>query len=129
MPIILKVDKANSLTIFTMIGEINIDEIHDAIKSFWQAQELTLGALWDVRHAKLTDLESSDVERIAASIRQYAHRFEERNTGKTAIVASSDLQFGLSRILGTFYEIEDIPTPLKIFRNMDEAMEWLDQDE
>lgn len=129
MPITSQVDKAKSLTIFTMTGEPNIDEIHNAIKSFWEAHELTLNGLWDVRRAKLTDLKSSDLESIAAFISRYAHRFEERNTGKTAIVASSDLQFGLSRILGTFYEIEGIPTPLKIFRNIDEAMKWLDQDE
>ncbi len=128
MPITLKVDKAKSLTIFTMTGEPDIDEIHNAIKSFWEAHELTVSALWDVRYANLTNLKSSDIENIAAIIRQYAHRFEERKAGKTAIVASSDLQYGLSRILGTFYEIEDFPTQLKIFRLMEEAIKWLDQD-
>ena len=129
MPIISKVDKAKSLTIFTMIGETDIDEIHDAIKSFWEAHELTLNALWDARRAKLTNLKSSDMESITAFIGQYTHRFEERKGGKSAVVASSDLQYGLSRILGTRYEIEDFPTQLKIFRIMDEAVDWLDQDE
>lgn len=129
MPITLKVDKAKSLTIFVMTGEPNLDEIHNAIRSFWEAHELTVSALWDVRQAQLNNLKSSDVEKIAAIIGQYAHRFEERKAGKTAVVASSDLQYGLSRILGTFYEIEDFPTQLKIFRIMDEAFEWLDQDE
>lgn len=129
MPITLKVDKAKSLTIFVMIGEPNLDEIHNAIRSFWEAHELTVSALWDVRHAKLNNLKSSDVEKVAAIIGQYAHRFEERKAGKTAVVASSDLQYGLSRILGTFYEIEDFPTQLKILRDMDEAMEWLDHDD
>jgi hypothetical protein len=128
MPITLKVDTAKSLTIFTMTEEPDIDEIHNAIKSFWEAHELTVSALWDVRYANLTNLKSSDIENIAAIIRQYAHRFEERKAGKTAIVASSDLQYGLSRILGTFYEIEDFPTQLKIFRLMEEAIKWLDQD-
>jgi RNA polymerase-interacting CarD/CdnL/TRCF family regulator len=105
MPITLKVDTAKSLTIFMMTGEPDIDEIHNAIKSFWEAHELTVSALWDVRYANLNNLKSSDIESIAAIIRQYAHRFEERKAGKTAIVASSDLQYGLSRILGTFYEI------------------------
>jgi len=68
------------------------------------------------------------MESITALIGQYTHRFEERKGGKSAVVASSDLQYGLSRILGALYEIKDFPTQLKIFRIMDEAFEWLDQD-
>ena len=77
----------------------------------------------------LTHLKSSDMERIRAFIGQYRHRFEERKGGKSAVVASSDLQYGVSRILGTLYEIEGYPTRLGIFRTMEEAMEWLDQDD
>ena len=85
--------------------------------------------MWDARSAKLTNLKSEDMERIAALIGQYSHRFEERKGGKSAVVASSDLQYGLSRILETFFEIEGFPTQLRIFRIMDEAIKWLDQDE
>jgi hypothetical protein len=88
-----------------------------------------LNALWDVRQAKLTNLKSSDMESITALIGQYTHRFEERKGGKSAVVASSDLQYGLSRVLGAFYEIEDFPIQLQTFRQIDEAMKWLDQDE
>jgi hypothetical protein len=129
MPITSQIDKTKNLTIYTLTEELALDEIHSAIKSFWEAHELTMKALWDVRLAKLNNLKSSDMENVAAIIGQYAHRFEERNAGKTAVVAPTDLQYGLSRILGTFYEIEDFPTQLKIFRDMDEAITWLDQDD
>ena len=129
MPITSQIDKTKNLTIYTLTEELTLDEIQNAITSFWESHDLTLSVLWDVRRARLTDLKSSDVERIAALIGQYTHRFEERKGGKSAIVASSDLQYGLSRILETFYEIEGFPTQLKIFRIMNEAMEWLDQDE
>ena len=129
MPITSQVDKTKNLTIYTLTGELTLDEIQNAITSFWEAQEVTLKGLWDARSAKLTNLKSTDMERITALIGQYKHRFEERKGGKSAVVASSDLQYGLSRILGTFYEMEGFPTQLKIFRIMDEALEWLDQDE
>jgi len=129
MPITSQVDKTKNLVIYTLTGELTLDDIQSTIKSFWEAQELTLNALWDARRAKLTNLESSDMESITAFIGQYTHRFEERKGGKSAVVASSDLQYGLSRILGTLYEIKDFPTKLQTFRQMDEAMEWLDQDE
>jgi hypothetical protein len=129
MPITSRVDKTRNLIIYTLTGELTLDDIQSKIKSFWEAHDLTLNALWDARSAKLTNLKSSDMESITALIGQYTHRFEERKGGKSAIVASSDLQYGLSRVLGTFYEIEDFPTQLQTFRQIDEAMEWLDQDE
>jgi len=129
MPITSQVDKTKELIIYTLTEELTLGEIQSTIKSFWEAHELMLNALWDARSAKLTNLKSSDMETVAAIVGQYAHRFEERKAGKTAVVASSDLQYGLSRILGTFYEIEDFPTQLKIFREMEEALGWLDQDD
>jgi len=129
MPITSHVDKTKNLVVYTLTGEMALDDIQSKIKSFWEAHNLTLNALWDARQAKLTNLKSSDMERITALIGQYTHRFEERKGGKSAVVASSDLQYGLSRILGALYEIEDFPTQLKIFRIMDEALEWIDQDE
>ena len=129
MPITSKVDKRRNLTTYALTGELTLDDIQSTLKAFWEAHELTLNTLWDARSAKLTNLESSDMESITAFIGLYTHRFEERKGGKSAVVASSDLQYGLSRILGTLYEIEDFPTQLKIFRIKDEAVEWLDQDE
>jgi hypothetical protein len=129
MPITSKVEKTKNLTIYTLTGELTLDEILNALKSFWEAHTLTLNLLWDARSAELSQLKSEELTNITGFISQYMHRFEERKGGKAAIVASSNLQYGLSRILGTFYEIEGFPTQLKIFRIMDEAMEWLDQDE
>jgi hypothetical protein len=129
MPITSQVDKTKELTIYTLSGELTLDEILDALKSFWEAHTLTLNLLWDARSAKLSQLKSEEVTKITGFIGQYMHRFKERKGGKAAIVASSNLQYGLSRILGTFYEMEGFPTQLKVFRTMDEAIEWFDQDD
>jgi hypothetical protein len=129
MPIISQVDKSKNLTIYTLAGELTIDEIYEALKSFWEAHELTLNILWDARSAIVTNLKSSDIENIATFISQYRDRFEERKDGKAAIVASTDLQYGLSRIVEALYEIEDFPTNLQAFRTIEEAIQWLGQDE
>ena len=60
MPITSQVDKSKNLTIYTLTGELTIDEIHEALKSFWEAHELTLNLLWDARSAIVTNLKSSD---------------------------------------------------------------------
>ena len=129
MAITSTVEKSKNLTIYILTGELTLDEILNALQSFWEAHTLTLNLLWDARSAKMSQLKSEEAAKITGFIGQYKHRFEERIGGKAAIVASSNLQYGLSRILGTFYEMEGFPTQLKIFRIMDEAVKWLDQDE
>jgi hypothetical protein len=127
MPITSKVDKKMNLTTFTLTGELTLDEILGALKSFWKGRELTLNTLWDTRNAIVTHLKSSEMGKIAEFIGQNRNRFEERKNRKAAIVASTDLQYGLSRILGTVYEREDVPIKLRPFRKMEEAVQWLGQ--
>jgi hypothetical protein len=125
MPVTTKVDKTKNLTIFTLTGELTINEILGALKSFWEGRDLTLNTLWDARNAIVTNLKSSEIGNIAGLIGQYRNRFEERKNGKAAIAASTDLQYGLSRILGTLYEREEVPIKLHPFRTMEEAIQWL----
>ena len=127
MPITSKVDKIINLTLFTLTGELTIDEILGALKSFWEARELTLNTIWDARNAIVTNIKSSEIETIAGFIGQYRNRFEERKNGKAAIVATTDLQYGLSRILETLYERENAPIKLRPFRTMEKAIQWLGQ--
>jgi hypothetical protein len=127
MPITLKVDKKRNLTIFSLTGELTMNEILGALKSFWEGRELTLNTLWDTRNAVVTKLKSSEIGNIAGFIGQYRNRFEERKNGKAAIVATTDLQYGLSRILETLYQRENVPIKLQPFRTMEEAIQWLGQ--
>jgi hypothetical protein len=127
MPITSKIDKRMNLTTFTLTGELTMDEILGALKCFWGGRELTLNTLWDTRNAIVNNLKSSEMGNIAEFIGQNRNRFEERKDGKAAIVASTDLQYGLSRILGTLYERESVPIKLRPFRKMEEAIQWLGQ--
>jgi hypothetical protein len=127
MPITSKVEKKRNLTIFTLTGDLTLDEIIGALRSFWEGGELTLHTLWDTQHAVVKNLKSSDIENIACFIGQNRNRLGKRKDGKAAIVASTDLQYGLSRVLGTLYERENVPVRLHPFRSMDEAIRWLNQ--
>ena len=58
MSITSQIDKTKNLIVFTLTGELTLDEIQSAVKSFWGGHELTLNALWDARSASLTHLKS-----------------------------------------------------------------------
>ncbi len=124
MPITSLRDEERQLTVFTATGEISFDEVTNAITSFY-AGDYTLKVLWDMRDATAREITSRQVEQIALLLEEYR---QQRSIGvKTAIVTPTDLNYGLSRMLVSFVEIreEHYPVFMKVFRTMNEALNWL----
>ena len=119
--IITKLDSDNDLTVFTVIGKVTADEIAGAVRDFYESN-VTSNVLWDLIQSDLSEFSSSDVESIVGLSFKYA---EQRCTGKTAIVGSDDLTFGLSRMYEIDKEYYDLPFETQTFRDIDEAYKWL----
>ena len=78
-----------------------------------------MGRLWDFRDADLSSLNSETVIEMA----QYSLKFPEGiRDVKVAFVATSDLEFGLSRM---FEITSQAKTPIGVFRSIDEAEKWM----
>jgi len=123
MPVESKIDKSKDLTTHIFTGEISSNDLISVVESFFKG-ELTKNLLLDCRNAKPDErILSQDLEKIAGVTKRY---WELRKTGKTAIVASTDIVFGLSRMYEAFVKIEGLTHSVKVFRSMDEAIEWLD---
>jgi hypothetical protein len=52
-----------------------------------------------------------------------------RGQGKTALVATNSLPFGLISIYERVTKVEGHPQTVRAFRSIDEAITWLDQKE
>jgi hypothetical protein len=78
--------------------------------------------LWDFSKASLSRISSNQIETILDYIKQHA---EKRAGGKTAIVVSKTLEYGMSRMIQTLSELISIPLEIKIFRSIEEAVQWL----
>ncbi len=50
---------------------------------------------------------------------------EKRSSGKTAIVGSDDLTFGLSRMYELTKEMTELPFETQTFRDIGKAYKWL----
>ena len=102
---------------------VTTDVIVSMLKELYSLEayrsEKTAG-LWDFRGCK-SDLSYEKIDKI----RQYVAVHYDPNWShtKTAIVADKDLIYGLSRT----YEMmtDNIPTEVNIFRNMEDAQNWL----
>jgi hypothetical protein len=114
-------DTENGLTVFTVIDNIDAEQLLSRIVSFLTDKPTRL-ALWDLRTGSLADIASRDLQNIVAQGKQFA---DSRKGGRTAIVCSTDLDFGLSRMFQVFLELAHVPFDFNVLRNFDEAREWL----
>ena len=116
------VDQEKQLTIFVVDGKPSFENIEHVIKPLYE-EHPTRNLLWDLRNTRLENWTSNDFEDIADFVKQHA---EVRAGGKTAFVVSSELEYGLFRMLDTFGEIKNVPISRKVFHSMDEAVHWLE---
>ncbi|MEJ2657590.1 MAG: hypothetical protein P8012_10390 [Desulfobacterales bacterium] len=125
MPITTKTDHEKQLTIHTVSGDPFFEEGMEVFKAFYEKHP-TKNLLWDLRNASLHNLSSKDLEAYV----DYSKRHSEARTGgKTAFVVSKDLEFGMLRMVDAFSEFAKIPFKIMTFRSIDEAFQWLEEDE
>ena len=76
--------------------------------------------LWDLREATLG--------MTSAELEQLAHDGQDREgpePSRAAVVASGDLEFGLSRLFEVYRASDS--TSIAVFRDLDEAARWLEE--
>ncbi len=123
MSITSKIDPSKQFSTFVVTGKISSNEIVDTVESFYKNQPSN-NVLWDFRYADLEALLYSDeLENITTSLTKL--NWKLIRVGKTAIVASTDLWFSLSRMYSKFVEIKDLSHNVQVFRFMNEAIKWL----
>jgi hypothetical protein len=124
MPVETTVDDSRQLTIFTICESLNFGDVEQSMKTFY-AGVVTRNVLWDIQNADVTEFDSGQIQRLASLPLRFT---EERKGGKTAIVASTDLAFGLSRMFQIFGETKDLPFLFRVFRTTEDALKWIDED-
>ena len=110
------------MTIFAVEGELTFQEQMDALKAFYSG-EPTANVVWDFRLLEGKRISSQELEEISDFIKTNQAK---RPQGKTALVVSNDLDYGLSRASMTLYEIRNVSLSLMPFPSMDEALKWID---
>lgn len=114
-------DFAKDLTVIKATGKMAADDFHKWTAKYYHGT-VTAFVLWDITGTDLSDLQAADLREDARHTKDLAAM---RKGGKTAIVTGNDLEYGMSRMLEAFYEVEDMPFETQIFRGLDEAKKWL----
>ena len=109
------------MTVFTVAGALTYAEQLAALQEFYDGNP-TANVLWDFRSIEGNRITIEELNKIIVFIKR---RESKRPHGKTALVSTTDLDFGLSRMSQTYADIHNVPWQIRAFRSMDEAIKWI----
>ena len=103
----------------TFTGQISMDNLGRAHRDFTHHPDYTphIDELLDFRNASIGQLTKNEIE----IIRQTMKQLPDRHESKSAIVVSSQLDFGIGRIMGAQLD-RDIPVDRAMFYSMEEDL-------
>ena len=115
------VDHSKELTIHTIVGVVTGREILDKVREVLEGTP-TRFVIWDFSAADVTAV-SRDAMEQAVGVNKALGGV--RRGGKTALILTSDLAFGLGRVYETLMQLREAPFELQAFRSLEEAGAWL----
>ena len=110
-----------NLTVFTVSGRTEVDEQLEALRAYY-ADGPTAHTLWDFRGLDGPRLSTEDLHRIVRFVRREGAR---RPSGRTALVAATELDYGLGRMSSILSSSLRVPVEIQAFRSIEEAEAWI----
>jgi hypothetical protein len=82
----------------------------------------TLHLLWDIPQS---DIETASPDTLREFVRRGTLLGNQREGGRTALIATEDLHHGLGKMSENFFELESPAFTFRVFRSRTEATSWL----
>ena len=123
MSVTMQIDQTAGVVICVVEGDVLAEDVLSATDEVQTDSNYQPGmnALWDLTDANLA---GGKVDQIKLVVNGIAGRRDKRGAGyRVAIVAPSDLAFGISRQYKAY--ADRLPFSLRVFRDKDEAWRWL----
>jgi len=117
------IDPSKDLTVHTIAGKITADEIVDHLEKYYSSEKPTKNMMWDFTKAKGEKIPSDGIMKIAKTRKKFD---DSRKGGRTALVFSRDVGYGLGRMYETHATYEGSSINYSIFYNIDDALKWLE---
>ncbi|MBW2237975.1 MAG: hypothetical protein JRF39_02810 [Deltaproteobacteria bacterium] len=115
-------DYKNDLTTHKVEGVFTAKEAKEKIEVYYLGNSITKNTLWDFTKADVSKITTDEYQEIVNVAKKYAHL---RKGGRSALVLSKDVGYGIGRMYGALSEIENIPYEIRSFRDIKDAREWL----
>ena len=124
MPVTIKVNAAERVRYSVLSGDVGDRELVSAFRRSFEASgfDPTLNGLVDLREVRKLDVTSSGIWELSQILRPADQAASSRCV---ALVASTDFQFGMARMVATLLSTGGLKTEYRAFRDMGEARAWL----
>jgi hypothetical protein len=105
-------------------GDVGDQELVTAFRRSFEASDFdaTLNGLVDLREVHKLDVTSSGIWELSQILRPADQTAASR---RVALVASTDFQFGMARMVATLLSTGGLKTEYHAFRDISEARSWL----
>ncbi len=113
------IDYNEDLTVNIISGELTLKEIIDQFETYYDG-ETTKQILCDLTNADWSNISTSELRMAITELKKYS-----RKGGKTAMLFSTDGDFGIGRMLEVFADIEKYDFEFRSFRDKESAYKWL----
>ena len=122
MSIEIKYDQNRNMLNISISGTPNFEEYTSAMETITHSSDYppNVRTIWDIREADLSFANFTSIKKVVG-IRA---SFKQRDNCKVALVASSNLQYGLCRMFQMLLE-DRLPHELAVFRDYEEGEQWL----
>ncbi len=123
MPINSQIDSSLGVVFSTFQGVVTKEDISAQVHSFNvdPAFQPSFDHLIDTRGTARFDLSSKDMHTVSLH-----SAFNEKS--RRAVVAESDIMFGIGRMYQILREAHEKPDQVRVFHSMEEARRWLGLD-
>lgn len=126
MPIEFTVVPEKNYFIARWQGKVSDEEMNELYVKFYQGSEWHTGLneLVDLSAADMTLITAEGLKKIAGFVEQYFVK-HGISSSKTAVYSPVDLPFGIARMYEAFSS--QSPENVKVFRDLHETNEWLEE--
>lgn len=123
----MNVDRSGSFTRVTAEGLLSREALEETISALMGNGRAAphVDLLWDLRAARLNEINGTDVRRLAALV---SAKGRHCRGCKAAILVADDVGFGIGRMWELLTE-DDLPIHSRVFRSAAEAEAWLEAQE
>ena len=122
MSVEIKYDQSRKVLDVDISGIPSLEELSSALENIINSGDYppNVKVIWDIRKADISSADYQFIDNLA-NIRS---RFIKRNNGRSVLIASNDLQYGIGRMLQMLSE-NKFTSQFMIFRDYKEGVKWL----
>lgn len=123
MPIEIKTEPTQDLTVFTLAGTVRLAELTSVLNTYGDDGP-TQNEIYDIRALCGERLSADEINLLADYFKHFVPARRPAGS-RTAIVVANDVDYGIARMIALMTE-DQVPFKVEIFRAIEAARDWIE---